>query len=230
VRPGTRHRQKHSGPPLCATGGYESPDVAGFADLQGAIGYQHRDLARYVMEQRPELVASALTVLRGFLVSPLEDRPPPTGFRHREWGDLIAASLVWLGLPDPCLATGRTQAADPEREAQRDVIRAWAKRYGEEFVTTKQLIDLPQLPEALAGLAGIDTHKLELKGAAASLRNMVGLVRLGYKVHRVKEQAHHASHWRLENIEGEIEQELPTVEAPEFAADPLPEDEKELWE
>ena len=80
------------------------------------------------MEHRPELVAAALTVLRGFLVSPLEDRPPPTGFRHREWGDLIAASLVWLGLPDPCLAMGRTQAADPEREAQCDVVRVWARR------------------------------------------------------------------------------------------------------
>ena len=65
-------------------------------------------------------------------------------------------------------------------------MRAWAKRFGEEFVTTKQLIDLPELAEALAGLAGVDTHKLELKGAAAALRNMVGLLRLGYKVHRVK--------------------------------------------
>jgi Bifunctional DNA primase/polymerase, N-terminal len=192
--------------------------------------YQHRDLASYVMEHRPELVAAALTVLRGFLSSPLEDRPPPTGFRHREWGDLIAASLVWLDLPDPCLAMGRTQAADPEREAQCDVVRIWAQRYGEQFVTTKQLIDLPLLTEALAGLAGVDTRNLELKGAAAALRNMVGLARLGFKVQRVKGQAHHASRWRLENVGGEIDQELPSVEAPEFAEDPLPEDEKEPWE
>jgi putative DNA primase/helicase len=189
--------------------------------------YQHRDLARYVIDHRPELVAAALTVLRGFLSSPLEDRPPPTGFRHREWGDLIAASLVWLGLPDPCLAMGRTQAADPEREAQCDVVRAWAQRYGEEFVTTKQLIDQQQVREALAELAGIDAHKLEVKAAAAALRNMVGLMRLGYKVHRVKGQAHHASKWRLENVAGEIDQELPTVDGSEFADDPLLEDEKQ---
>ena len=85
------------------------------------------------------------------------------------------------------------------------------------------------LAEAFAGLAGIDTRKLELKGAAAALRNMVGLARLGFKVQRVKGQAHHASRWRLENVEGEIDQELPTAEAPEFADDPL-EDEKEPWE
>jgi hypothetical protein len=192
--------------------------------------YQHRDLARYVMANRPDLVAAALTVLRGFLVSPLKDRPPPTGFRHREWGDLIAASLVWLGLPDPCLAMGRTQAADPEREAQCDVVRAWAKRYGQEFVTTRQLIDLPELVEALAALAGVDTYKLELKGAAAALRNMVGLVRLGYKVHRVKGHAHHASRWRLENIDGDIDQEVPTADAPGFADDPPCEEEKEPCE
>lgn len=59
---------------------------------------------------------------------------------------------------------------------------------------------------------------------------MVGLARLGFKVQRVKGQAHHASRWRLENVGGEIDQELPTVETPEFAEDPLPEDEKEPWE
>jgi Bifunctional DNA primase/polymerase, N-terminal len=189
--------------------------------------YQHRDLASYVMEHRPELVAAAITVLRGFLSSPLEDRPPPTGFRHREWGDLIAASLVWLGSPDPCLAMGRTQAADPEREAQCDVVRIWAQRYGDQYVTTSQLIDLPLLTEALAGLAGVDTRKLEVKGAAAALRNMVGLARLGFKVLRVKGQAHHASRWRLENLAGEIDQELPTIDASEFADDPISEDETE---
>jgi RepB DNA-primase from phage plasmid len=192
--------------------------------------YQHRDLADYVIEHRPELVAAALTVLLGFLVSPLKDRPKPAGFRHRAWGDLIAASLQWLGLPDPCLAMGRTQAADPEREAQCDVVRIWAQRYGEEYVTTTQLIEVPTLDEALAGLAGVETRKLEVKGAAAALRNMVGLARLGYKVHRVKGHARHASKWRLENVAGEIEQELPIVEAPEFADDLLAEDQKQPWE
>jgi len=192
--------------------------------------YRYRDLASHVMEHRPELVAAALTVLRGFLTSPLEDRPEPTGFRHREWGDLIAASLQWLGLPDPCLAMGRTQAADPEREAQCDVIRAWAQRHGEQYVTTAQLIDAPAVAEALAELAGVEVRKLELKGAAAALRNLVGLNRLGFKVRRVKGHARHASKWRLENIDGEIEQELPTVDAPEFADDPLREAEKEPWD
>ena len=144
-------------------------------------GYRHRNLANYVMAHRPELVVAALTVLRGFLVSPLKDRPAPTGFRHREWGDLIAASLQWLGLPDPCLAMGRTQAADPEREAQCDVVRIWARRFGEQYITTARLIEQPMLAQTIAGLAGVETRKLEVKGAAAALRNMVGLVRLGFK-------------------------------------------------
>ena len=110
------------------------------------------------------------------------------------------------------------------------MVRIWAQRYGEQFVTTKQLIELPLLVEALAGLAGTDTRKLELKGAAAALRNMVGLVRLGFKVHRVKGQARHASRWRLENLGSEIEEELPTVEAPEIADDQLAENEREPWE
>lgn len=192
--------------------------------------YRHRDLAAYVIEQRPELVAAALTVLRGFLASPCEDRPPPTGFRHRQWGDLIAASLQWLGLPDPCLAMGRTQAADPERESQGDVVRIWAKKFGEQFVTTTQLIELPSLGEALASLAGVETRKLEVKSAAAALRKMVGLKRFGFKVHRIKGQAHHASKWRLENVSGDVEPTLPVVEAPEFADDPLVQEQTEPWE
>jgi hypothetical protein len=182
--------------------------------------YRHRELAAYVMEHRPELVAAALTVLRGFLASPLEERPAPTGFRHRQWGDLIAASLQWLGLPDPCLAVGRTQAADPEREAQCDVVRGWAQQYAEEYVTTAQLIGVPAIAEAVAGLAGVEVRKLELKGAAATLRSLVGLNRLGFKVHRVKGHARHASKWRLENVAGEIVQE-PTVEATDFRDDPF---------
>jgi hypothetical protein len=189
--------------------------------------YHHRDLATYVMEHRPELVVAVLTVLRGFLVSPLKERPKPTGFRHREWGDLIAASLQWLGLPDPCLAMGRTQAADPQREAQSDVMRLWAQRFGERYVTTKQLIELPALAEALAGLAGVETRKLEVRSAAAALRNMVGLLRLGFKVHRVDGKARHASKWRLENVSGEIEQALPIVEAPELTCDPLAQEQTE---
>ena len=193
--------------------------------------YQHRNLATHVMEHRPELVAAALTILRGFLASPLEDRPSATGFRHREWGDLIAASLQWLGLPDPCLAMRRTQAADPEREAQCDVVRIWARKFGGQYVTTAELIGEPMLAEALAGLAGVDTRKLEVKAAAAALRKLVGLLRLGFKVHRIEGRAHHASKWRLENVAGEVAQELPTVHAPEFDDDnQLWEDLKEPWE
>jgi len=192
--------------------------------------YRHRDLAAHVMEHRPELVVAALTVLLGFLSSPSEDRPPPTGFRHRQWGDLIAASLQWLGLPDPCLAMVRTQAADPEREAQCDVVRVWAQKFGEQFVTTAQLIELHELREALSGLAGVETYRLEAKSAAAVLRNMVGLNRLGFKIHRVKGQAHHASKWRLENVAGEIGQELPNTEAPGLADDLFVEDQDEFLE
>src|SRR5262249_29193499 len=141
-----------------------------------ARAYHHRNLASHVMAHRPELVAAALTVLRGFLVSPAEERPKPTGFRHREWGDLVAAALQWLRLPDPALAMSLTQAADPERETQCEVVRLWARRFGDQYVTTTQLIADPMLAEALATLAGIETRKLEVKGAAAALRKMVGLL------------------------------------------------------
>lgn len=82
-------------------------------ELAGRM-FIHRDLARYCIEHRPELVVAALTILRAYVTS--STKMPLTGFRHREWGDLIAAAVEWLGLPNPCLAMSRAQAADPVRE------------------------------------------------------------------------------------------------------------------
>ena len=59
--------------------------------------YTHRDLAAYVTEHRPELVVAALTVMRAYIVA--KDKIEPSKFRLREWGDMVAAPLEWLGMP-----------------------------------------------------------------------------------------------------------------------------------
>ena len=66
--------------------------------------YQHRNLATHVMEHRPELVVAALTVLRGFLASPLEDRPAANRLPTQRMGrlDRRFAAMAWPARPVPC--------------------------------------------------------------------------------------------------------------------------------
>ena len=88
----------------------------------GQRSFLYRDLLQHVIKNRPQLVAAALTILRGYAVA--ADKREPTKFRHHEWGDLVGAAVAWLGFPDPVLAEHRAKATDPHREVQEDVVRA----------------------------------------------------------------------------------------------------------
>jgi len=160
--------------------------------------YRHRPLESYVMKHRPALVVAALTVLRGYIVA--KDKIAPSKFRLQEWGDMIAAPLEWLGLPNPALAETRTQDADPTRELHCDIIRAWSAKFGTGSVTTATLISNPAIAEAVANLKGISPWKIETTAAASALRSMEGLARMGYRVQRIKGDGVHAGHWSLKNI------------------------------
>jgi hypothetical protein len=187
----------------------------------------HRDLAGYCLEHRPELVVAALAILRAYVTSPT--KMPLTGFRHREWGDLVAAAIEWLGLPNPCLAMSRAQAADPVREVQSDVVRAWAKRFGEEWVTAQELIAEPRIGAIIAGVKGIEAHRLTHKTAVPFLRDMIGVARLGFKVQSIKGDDKHPGRWRLQaamtanatDVEPELEEwEIDAEAAADFAEAP----------
>jgi hypothetical protein len=192
----------------------------------------HRDLARYCIAHRPELVIAALAILRAYVTS--STKMPLTGFRHREWGDLIAAAIEWLGLPNPCLAMSRAQAADPVREVQSDVVRAWAKRFGEQWVTAQELISETRIATVIAGVNGIEKNRLTYKTAVPFVRGMIGVARLGFKVQSIKGDDKHPARWRLraavaanvadvepDDVEPELEQwEIDARAAADFADDP----------
>ena len=199
-------------------------------ELAGRM-FIHRDLARYCIEHRPELVVAALTILRAYVTS--STKMPLTGFRHREWGDLIAAAVEWLGLPNPCLAMSRAQADDPVREVQNDVVRAWAKQFGEEWATAQQLISETRIATVIAGVNGIETHRLTYKTAVPFLRGLIGVPRLGFKVESIKGDDKHPGRWRLraavaanvadvepDDVEPKLEQwEIDAQAAADFADD-----------
>jgi hypothetical protein len=102
-----------------------------------------RDLRVYVPENRPRLVAAALTVLRAFVVA---GRPGLDGLipfaRFEDWSNLVRGALVWLGEPDPLITRDAVVAIDPVRENLAMLLEAWRKAIGyDKWVTAKQVID-----------------------------------------------------------------------------------------
>jgi hypothetical protein len=65
-------------------------------------GFLHAQLEPWVMQERPHLVACALTILRAYVVagSPAQGLTPYGSFEA--WSDLVRNAVVWLGEADPC--------------------------------------------------------------------------------------------------------------------------------
>ena len=158
--------------------------------------FLYRDLLQHVLKNRPQLVAALLTILRGYAVA--ADKREPTKFRHHEWGDLVAGAVAWLGLPHPVFAETRAKTTDPHREVQEDVVRAWAKAFGDQWLEVHKLIGKPAIAGFIAGFYGIELHRLTYKTATPFFRDLIGIPRLGFKVeHQPGDGNHRPARWRL---------------------------------
>jgi hypothetical protein len=80
-------------------------------------------------QDRGELVAAALTVLRAFVVA---GRPVELeAFGSFPDYDLVRGALVWLELADPAASRERIVAADPARAMLGEVLELWHSLYGD---------------------------------------------------------------------------------------------------
>lgn len=102
-----------------------------------------RDLRKHVPENRPELVAAALTVLRSFIVAgrPGLDELEPFA-RFEDWSNLVRGALVWLGEPDPLSTRDAVVSIDPARESLAALLVAWDNAIGrDKHVTAKEILE-----------------------------------------------------------------------------------------
>lgn len=99
-----------------------------------------RNLYEYIPANRGELVRAALTILRAHH---LAGRPgmglKPYG-RFEEWSDWVRASLVWLGMPDPCLSITDLEDADPIRQHLRNLLQSWFSVFGNTATTVAEAV------------------------------------------------------------------------------------------
>jgi len=175
--------------------------------------FSHWPLDKYVTDTRAALVSAALTILRAYKIA--DDKTPGPNFRFPEWRAIVADALVWLGEADPVLATERAKADDPKEEAQREVMRTWAKYIGTEEVTTAEAMKRPDVLKAIAEARSTPEHKLSKKGAAEYLKGMVGIKLAGYRLARRMDQTA-TTRWHAVCVD---EAQVVEVESPQTADD-----------
>mgnify|MGYP001589048874 CR=1 FL=1 len=107
-------------------------------------GFEHpgEELLRWVKQERPRLIAAALTLLRAYLAAGQPKQQPLEQYGSFElWSDTIRSALVWAGSADPCGGRRDLQAISDEAfEAHATLLEAWATCYPHEPTLTLPLI------------------------------------------------------------------------------------------
>jgi hypothetical protein len=91
-------------------------------------GFEQPHLLRWVGEQRPRLLAAALTILRGYCAAGKPDQGLPPWGSFEGWSALVRSAVVWAGLPDP----GETRLllqvqADVTAEGMDLLLECWER-------------------------------------------------------------------------------------------------------
>jgi len=144
-------------------------------------GFRFPDVVAHVRRHRRELVAAALTMLRGFVVAgrPPQNLPPWGSFEG--WSDLVRQAVAWVGIGDAGAgrAAVRLEAEDSicGLVAVMDALAAEdASGHG---LTAKAMLDLAQesqshFAEAVAALCDADPKKTTARQLGNRLRKYKG--------------------------------------------------------
>ena len=88
--------------------------------------FQHPDLLKWVGDERPRLLASALTILRAFCVAGRPNQKLRPWGSFESWSDLVRGAIVWCGLDDPgSTRVALAQSADAEANGLAALIAGW---------------------------------------------------------------------------------------------------------
>jgi hypothetical protein len=89
-------------------------------------GFAHPDLLAWVGKNRAELLAAALTILRGYCAAGRPDQGLPAWGSFEGWSGLVRSAVVWVGLSDPGETRLLLQAqADVAAESMGTILACW---------------------------------------------------------------------------------------------------------
>jgi hypothetical protein len=87
-------------------------------------GFRHPRLLDWLERQRHQLLPAALTLLVGYCAEGRPDQGLRPWGSYESWSDLVRATVVWLGLPDPAVAAeGLQSRSDVEQLASANLVR-----------------------------------------------------------------------------------------------------------
>jgi hypothetical protein len=92
-------------------------------------------------ENRGELVAAVLTVLRAYHVAGRPKRPTPPLQSFVKWSDTVRGPLMWFGQGDPVGTMARLREADPTIINLKAVLTAWRDEFGADPTTAKDAVN-----------------------------------------------------------------------------------------
>jgi hypothetical protein len=95
-------------------------------------GFRHPELLAWVSEERPRLVAAALTILRSYCAAGRPDmRLRPWG-SYEAWSAIVRNALAWVGELDPGEAREElASSADTTKNALASLLVGWRELFGD---------------------------------------------------------------------------------------------------
>jgi hypothetical protein len=166
-----------------------------------------RDIYSYVPEHRAELVAAALTVLRGYWAA---GRPfSAQESRFKEWDRLVRGALLWVGAADPMDTREAMEALDPVRTDRAALIEAMLRCFGKgtrvPTPTAQEIVDRAAdedddgqaLATALRPHMGKTAGNITSRSVTAYLKGQRDTITNGYRIRMLPGDGHHtvATFW-----------------------------------
>jgi putative DNA primase/helicase len=90
-------------------------------------------------ENRGELVAAALTILRAYCVAGMPGQPAKLQ-NFEDWSNLVRGALIWVGLGDPAATQERLRENDPKLAKLIRMATVWNKAFGEDRTTVAEAV------------------------------------------------------------------------------------------
>ncbi|HEY4563150.1 MAG TPA: primase alpha helix C-terminal domain-containing protein, partial [Thermoanaerobaculia bacterium] len=167
------------------------------------------DLLKECRQDRPALVAAALTLLRAYVVA---DFPRVAGCERpfgsfEQWERWVRFPLVWAGAADPVLALEKTQAGDEERVTLGELLGRLHEAFASARFTAKAAIETSkgddELAAALLGVARGKTGEISPERLGRYLKANVGRVTGGYRLAAAPDTDTKTAGYRVEPFDRE---------------------------
>lgn len=157
------------------------------------------DPLQFIADNRPQVLAAILTLVRAWLDSGRPELSGKTRSRFKLWEKTIGGILEAIEVP--CFLDNIEEARsllDPETAAWREFVCAWHKAYGERYTTAKELLSVALKCGELAAMIG------EKEGHAQRFGKMLQQKRdrifADFKILRAAGKSNMGVKWRISAI------------------------------